>query len=382
MNRGRRFFAASILLFLGVGMLASMAYILLGNITLFQPTNQALPTVKPQTLATLAPFTPTATPVAKKPGFETGMVTPQWSPGGYGNAAWDAEISAMQLQTNARWIEMPIEFEQPFHNSEVVDTKTAPLPVNFEQGVLSAKKLGLHVFVVPHLDVRTDTNAWSGTIKFDSRVGMQLWFNAYFAAWKPYLVAAQTAGADQLSIGTEIQWMQYHAPASMWKHFIDQVSSLYHGKLTYDTNWTSDPIPTPPSWWSYSKLSAIGISLYRSLENSQKLMTPAEYASGFKSQAKKYLDAYAQMLSKPLIVTEIGYRDDSYPGFNPWDSGVKRAPNQEQQAMAYSTALKILLSDPYIHGVFPWGWSNTGLFDIKNTQAAAAIHAQYSSNAF
>jgi len=343
------------------------------------PPSIPLNTASKKLLATptLIP-TPTQIPLAR-PDFENGIVYPEWSQSGYGlgDTTWRQGIQTMQQQTHARWIEMPIKFEQSTNSSTIPSTKKSPSVTNFQQGVQTAKNLGYSVFVVPNLQV-DQPGAWSGSIQFHTSAEMTAWFANYWQAYKPYIVAAQDAGADQLAIGTEMQWMQYYAPDSEWDALIAHIRSIFKGKLTYDTSWNSY-IPQPPNWWGNRNLSAIGISEYIPLESVAVSLSSKQFITLFNSSVKSYLDTYTKILHKPLIVTEIGYRNGKFPGYRPWDSNYKDGPAPNTQAMALTNAISILVGDKYIHGIFIWGWNNTGPFDMNNPASVRAVNQQYSS---
>jgi hypothetical protein len=323
---------------------------------------------------------PTPTPPMARPEFENGIVYPEWYSGGYGitDSAWQQGIITMQQKTNARWIEMPIQFSQDFNDSTTLDTRNTPSVANFQQGVRAARTLGYHVFVVPNFHVAKISTAWSGTIQFQSQAGMSQWFTSYWNIYKPYVQAAQEAGADQLAIGTELQWMQYNAPASMWNALITQVRSVFKGKLTYDANWEGQ-IPQPPGWWSNPDLSMIGISEYIPLEEKAISLTQSQFASLFKARVQSYLNTFAKSLNKPLIVTELGYRNGQFPGYRTWDSSYQDGPDPQAQAMALAAAIRTLVGDKHVNGLFIWGWNNTGPFDISSPTVTKAINQQYSS---
>ena len=109
---------------------------------------------------------------SQRPNFEAGIVFHQWSADGYG-LNWQQQLPIVHAQTGARWMEMPIFFSQA-------------------------------------MDYSTETQ----------------WCDSYWRALQPYVLAAAQAGADQLAIGTELVWLQQHAPAALWNTLISLVNVI------------------------------------------------------------------------------------------------------------------------------------------------------------
>jgi hypothetical protein len=346
----------------------------------FDSLHKPLPTPTQSTIVPMTAVTPAPIPQKlARPDFENGIAYPQWYTQGYSTSDtdWQSGITTMKQQTHARWIEMPIQFEQDQNDSTIISTANTPTVAAFTQGILSAKAQGYKVFIVPNTGVKA-LGGWSGSISFGTFGEEQAWFNEYWKVIKPYAVAAQTAEVDQFAIGTELQWLQYNAPDSLWKNYVTEMHSVFHGLLTYDTNWDSY-VPTPPKWWSDKALSKIGISAYIPLESEAKTLSPGQFTTLFNSNVKSFLDKYAKILNKPLIVTEIGYRNGSFPGYRPWDSDYKDGPNQDVQAMAFNIAIKEIVGDTHIQGIFIWGWNDTGPFDIQSTKTVGVVNTWYNS---
>ena len=315
----------------------------------------------------------------QRPDFQSGMVYIQWGQDGYGhcNTQWQKGLDDVHTQTGARWLELPITFNQDSQTTtHITPLPTTPSAKSFQEGVVTAHAMGYHVFVVPLIGISNGTGRWSGSIHFTNKVEEQQWFDNYWQVFRPYVVAAARGGADQLAIGTEDEWLERNAPASMWSHFITQVRSIFTGTLTYDMNWSSLTKPIP-AWIADPNISMVGISEYISLTNSRNNTNIKNIASLWRSRVKGVIDTFAAQLKKPVFLSEIGYRNSTDALYNPWEKITAFPRSQQQQAAACDAALVNILTDPYIHGTYFWAWDNVDLFNLHNTLTVATIHKWY-----
>lgn len=317
-----------------------------------------------------------------RPDFQTGMIFPQWGGTAYSpkDANWYPGLTEIRDQTAARWIEIPINFYQAsMTTTQVMTTDMTPTTDALASGIRTARALGYHVFVVPLLTVEGPLT-WSGSIKYNTLAQTQAWFESYFQAYKPYIIAAAQAQADQLAIGTEDELLQ-EAPPILWNSLIEQIHALFPGKLTYDINWSSLYYPLPP-WLRNSYLSAIGVSVYNPLTDAPRRIVPAQIPALWRQTIGKQLDDFAKQISKPIIVSEIGYRNSAYALYRPWErdaTAMAQPPDPEEQSAAYNAAISNTLVDPLITGIFFWSWSLPP-FDPNFKPAAAVMHRWFISS--
>ena len=248
---------------------------------------------------------------------------------------------------------------------------------SFDSGVRFAHSLGLRVFVTAQLQT-ADKIPWSGSIYFTSYAQEQQWFASYWQTLKPYAVLAEQDKVEQFALGTEFAWLEQNAPASLWNGLIDQLSSVYHGTITYDMNWGSLQTP-PPSWMHNPHLKMIGISAYSPLVSSPKRVDPKQVFALWKQTVKVELDNFSIALGEPIFLSEIGYPDSAIALYHPWDSSSTAPADPQEQAAACDAALANIISDPRILGTFFWGWDNTGDFNLNNVQANTVLHSYYKS---
>ena len=313
------------------------------------------------------------------PAFEAGVAYPQWTPAGYskGDTQWTQALQDITKQTHAYWIEMPLLFEQSSLSATTVTTGgSTPTVASFVEGIQAAHAQGYRVFVTPLLTVSSGSMAWSGAISFSTQQDEQKWFTSYWQALRPYVVAAQQNGVEQLAIGTEEEWLQQFAPDTLWNALIVNVRSIFSGALTYDMNWTALQ-KTPPSWMHNSNLTTIGVSAYLSLINTRKRVDPQQMVTLWKNILGNALDTFATKLGKPILISEIGYRNSADALYHTWESSSTAPTDPTEQAAACNAALANATHDPHIHGIFFWGWDDVGAFGLRNQPAATMLHRWY-----
>lgn len=321
------------------------------------------------------------TPCTLKQNFQMGVSFPQWQPTGYGQSdtKWLTELPQMRMQTAACWVGMPVLFNQASLSSTTVTTGiSTPSVESFTYGVQYAHKMGLHVFVTPLLDVTTGPQSWSGSIAFSTYTQEQQWFESYWQAIKPYVIAANQSGVEQFAIGTEYEWLQRYAPTSLWNNLIANIHSIFHGALSYDMNWTSLQYQ-PTAWMHNPALKFIGVSAYLPILNAPQRIDPAQIPGLWKSTVKHSLDTFSEILGEPIFISEIGYRNSSDTLYHSWETTSSAPADPIEQAAACSAALTNIISDPHILGSFFWGWDDTGAFSLRGMQAATAIRTHYAS---
>ena len=292
----------------------------------------------------------------QRPAFQTGIVFPQWGADGYSpsNHNFAFGLGEIQQQTASRWVETPINLAQPsISSTQVSAVSYTPTPQSVYDGILTAHRMGYHVFIVPVLSV--GQGAWSGYVHFSNPADTQAWFASYWQAYAPYVAAAQRAGAEQVSLGTEFTMLEQASP-SLWNTMIARAHAIYHGRLTYDMNWSTLDSP-PPSWMLNPALTAIGVSEYISLSATSQRLDPSLMPGLWRQIVRRRLDALALRLGKQVVISEIAYRNSTDTAYYPFKSTTKAAPDPAEQAAAYNAALQNSVADPLIAGIYFWGWS-------------------------
>ncbi len=377
------YFIAFILMVLGVllqGLLLS-GHIPFVHLSQFRSHATPLPFQQYQTV--VASRDQNTTPVLRmqRPNFQTGMIFPQWGTNAYDSTDknWQVGLNDIENQTSAQWIELPINlYQSSVTSTQVTVSDMTPTPNAVATGIRTAQARYYHVFIVPLLSVG-GTLTWSGSIQFSTTQHMQLWFDSYWQALQPYVVAAAQAGAEELAIGTELEKLQL-APAPLWNQLIERVHQIFPGKLTYDLNWSSLYYQIPP-WMHNPLLAAVGVSVYIPLTDRPQRLDPAILPGLWQEKIGKLLDSFSIQLTKQVFISEIGYRDSAFALYRPWerDAQAQAEPvDPEEQAAAYDAALMNVIVDPHIIGVYFWAWS-VPLFEPNWKPAAKILYKWYTS---
>jgi hypothetical protein len=314
-----------------------------------------------------------------RPDFERGMIYPRWHQDSYGTAdtIWQQGIQTMKTQTGATWLEIPVLFSQATpYSTNVGSGPNTPSLDAFANGIHTAHALGYHVFFIPLLGVNVP-EGWSGIVQFNTQQQEQVWFDSYWNTLKPYAVVAQDNSVEQMAIGTELDWLQQYAPASLWNKLIARARSVFKGILTYDANWWPSLYRPPPRWMKNPDLAIIGISEYTSLVDASVRVDPKTMPGLWRNKVGKLIDAFSSQVGKQVLVSEIGYRNTSDALYNPWDSQSSAPVDQEAQAAAYAATLSNVFGDSKIVGIFFWGWDDVGRLAIKGQSAVQVVHKWY-----
>lgn len=331
-----------------------------------------------------ATATPSATPIPfQRPDFQAGMVFPRWGTDVYGatDTAWNQGVLDIKQQTGARWLEIVVTLYQDTLSSTSVHAASGtPTPDAVAAGILTAKEAGFHVFIVPHLLILQPgaKDSWGGWVSFSDSNQARAWFDGYWAALQPYLTLAAQTEADQFALGNELIGLE-SAPTDLWNTLINRAHSVYHGVLTYNTNWSS-LTNHPPSWMSNPALTYIGVSAYQSLVSQPQQLSMAQIQQVWQSQFLPLLDAYGTAAGKPILLSEIGYRNTTDALYQPWVHSTNAPADPQLQAAAYEAALRAALGDQHIDGIYFYAWSNDQ-FAPNNLPAAAVLHRIYLSPA-
>jgi hypothetical protein len=232
---------------------------------------------------------------------------------------------------------------------------------------------GMGVLLKPHVDVQDGT--WRGMISPTDPVA---WCNNYKNFIVHFAKIAQNTGVEQLSVGVELESMSGSQHRSCWDSVIDAVTGIYSGELTYAANWDNY---ANVSFWD--RVDTIGIDVYFPISDARdpSLM---ELMAGWDSWIAQ-IETWQASISKPVIFTEIGYRNIDFCAKEPWGFGDKPPSNCQCQARAYEAALKALTGKPWFRGMFWWNWhpwSDAGgccetSFTPQNKQAQQILTCLY-----
>ncbi len=310
--------------------------------------------------------------------FEKGVAFPRWGTTVYGpnDQTWAPDVATLQSQTHAQWVEMIVNLSQSgVSGTKVYLGSDTPTPDDLYVGILNARDAGLKVYLKPLLHVLNNpATDWDGVVTFSSHAAAQQWFQSYWAAYEPYVKMAASAGASQLSIGAEFSALQDEYP-DQWQWLLQQASGVFHGPITYELN--HDTITQPPGWLSDPHLTYVGVSEYDSLQSTPQDISASQIEQLWRQTIIPPLDQLSQRMGKPVLLSEVGYRNASDCLNDPWVHQTSAPADPTLQGAAYTAAIAAALGDQHITGVFFWAWQN-GQF-TPGQPAIQAMRAAYSA---
>ena len=96
---------------------------------------------------------------------------------------------------------------------------------------------------------------------------------------------------------------------------------------------------------------------------------------------KRAIDNFAIHAGKPVVISEIGYRNTADALYLTWDTESPTSPPDPiEQAAACNAALENVMFDSHIAGVFFWGWDGVGAFKLSGQPAVVVLHEWYTSS--
>lgn len=172
---------------------------------------------------------------------------------------------------------------------------------------------------------------------------------AYRSFILEYAQLAEDTKVTMFCIGTELEQFIVHRP-DYWNELIEEIRTVYHGKLTYAANW--DEYKRVPFW---KALDYIGVDAYFPLS---ELKTPTieEARSGW-IPWKNELQQVAMAHNKKVVFAEFGYRSVDYAGKEPWKSDISMDQvNLEAQKNLTQVVFEEVWEEKWFAGGFIWKW--------------------------
>jgi len=213
--------------------------------------------------------------------------------------------------------------------------------------IQASKSRGMTVLLKPQIWLR---RSWPGEIEPQGRDEEDRFFREYGRWIRHYALMAEKHGVEILAIGTELSKMT-RGRAAQWEAIIRDIRLLYRGRLVYAANWGEEVEQV--GFWPL--LDFIGVDFYYPLSSED---SPSDEAlrQGFESSLDS-IRALSRRLSKPVLLTEIGYGSTRSPWKNPHASDRSRDAAPEHQARAYEAAFAALADETsWIRGMYWWTW--------------------------
>lgn len=245
-----------------------------------------------------------------------------------------------------------------------------------EASIRKARALGLHVTLFPIVRlIRAEKSEWRGRIAPTSEDD---WWRSYEAFVLETARIARDAGADRLSVGSEL--LSRERARSRWLRVIDLVRlTAPKLELMYSANWDHYEFV---SFWD--AVDVVGLTAYweltRDLEAGE-----AELRAGWKGW-KEPLERWVGAIGRRVVLTEIGYPSLDGGAVWPWDETRKAPVDQEEQRRAYQAFVDVWRGSSILQGVYFWNWFGFGGpedagYTPRKKPAARVIEAWYRGGA-
>lgn len=278
-------------------------------------------------------------------------------------------IQSRQLlfETGVNWICLAFAADQKtFSSTEILyHTKNQPSDEDLLAVIKHAHDTHVKVCLKPM--VNCQDYVWRAYINFpdEDMRGNDPYWTKWFASYQAYLCyyaeLAESSGCEMLCIGCEMTGTE--RKERYWRDLITAIRSIYHGKITYNTNHGKE---NTIAW--LDAIDYIGISGYYPVAKkggaSIKDMMAAwkKVATGLAKTAQNW--------NKPILFMEIGCRSALGCASMPWDFMHKEFPySQEEQANFYESCLASLSDENWFAGMFWWDWS-TKIYTTPEKAAA------------
>ena len=219
--------------------------------------------------------------------------------------------------------------------------------VGIEQHIEMLKLQSVEVMLKPQLWV--GHGIFTGEIKMADESKWLEFENSYRYFILTFAEIAEKHQVPLLCIGTELESFVTERP-QFWSELINEIRSIYKGKLTYAANW--DEYSRTPFW---RMLDFVGIDAYFPVADEQT-PTVQQCMQSWKDH-RSVLKTFAIDLNKPILFTEFGYRSVDYAGREPWKSD-RDMPglNHLAQYNTLDALFKSMWNEEWFAGGFVWKW--------------------------
>ena len=248
-----------------------------------------------------------------------------------------------------------------------------------KQYIDELRKKNIKIMIKPQIWVWH--GEFTGDIKMSSEDNWKALENTYTKFILEYAELAQETEAEIFCIGTELENFVKERP-EYWLDLIQEIKTIYDGKLTYAANW--DEFKRTPFW---SDVDYIGVDAYFPVSD-QKTPTLEECKAGWQSH-KEVIKSLSERHNKPVLFTEYGYRSMDYTGKEPWESDhTIESLNFEGQANATQALFEEFWHEDWFAGGFVWKWFHNhdtsggekdNQFTPQNKPVEAVIKSFYKS---
>ena len=263
----------------------------------------------------------------------------------------DADTSLSYIAaTSANWISLlATGYQETVRDTTIYLEEFSPTDEDLIHVINVAHKFDLKVMLKPHVDLKNDPEHWRGEIGnfFTTEAEWDAWFSSYQNFIFHYAELAETYGADQFCVGTELLGTSHREDD--WRAVIGGVRDRYSGPITYASN-PGEEIAI--SWWD--AVDYIGVDAYYNL--TEKNDPTVDELKAAWTPHLNLLDSLQSDWSKPILFTEIGYCSMDGANKFPWNYDITATNDLQEQADCYQAAFETFYTTSWFAGFYWWAW--------------------------
>jgi len=265
-------------------------------------------------------------------------------------------------RNNIEWVTLvPWGFQDDFDSPDLGHHHGDSLEIlrrdsSWVQRLERVHNAGLKVFLKPHVWLHSPSDGkWRSDIFPTTEQDWELWKEKYREFILRYARVAERGKVEMFCIGTEFTELTKEYP-EFWRKLIEEVRTVYSGKLTYAANWYKEYEQI--AFWH--DLDYIGVQAYFPLTKKQNPSIEQlskgweEYTSTLQSLAEKH--------QRKILFTEMGYKSTKDSAIEPWtwieESNLDSTNvSMETQAHCYQAFYSTIWPQKWFAGVHIWQYN-------------------------
>jgi hypothetical protein len=231
---------------------------------------------------------------------------------------------------------------------------TAPMHT-VKRTIKDARERGMKIFLFPILRVEDKSDGgWRGTLKPRDP---EMFYRNYTAYILRFAKLAEALKVPVLSIGSELSSMD--VDEDKWREVIARVRAVYHGKLTYSSNWDHyDKVNF------FDALDYAGVTGYFELAQAGADPSTDELIHAWRNVYHRLM-RWHNRVGRPIVITEVGYLSQKDAAAWPWKEGADNALDLDIQRRCYEAFRRVWNGENRLAGVYFWNWFGWGGSDSK-----------------
>ena len=263
------------------------------------------------------------------------------------------------VDANVKWISLtPFAWQEKHDSPDLHYDNSRSWWGERDEGILHTTRLarekGMKVMLKPHIWLTRADGKWRSDIEMSTDQEWDTWFGHYESMILHYARLAAQGRMEALCIGTELLKPSTRYP-ERWESIIRKIREVYNGHLTYAANF-HDEFEQITFW---DKLDFIGVQAYFPLSNRES-PDKNELIRSWKKHAAT-LRKVAGTYNRPVIFTEIGYKNCTDAAIEPWvwPSQVNAESvviSEDFQAICYEALFEVMWPMKWFGGLFIWKW--------------------------